>query len=124
MGRLTAAASLTLVALLLMPAATVRAADPVFGTPTIESAFGEGIEVTQPVTLDSAPALVELLVTVGANPPLVTEVPSPGIGDVVLRDTFGSDGHILPNTPVVAQWRITPSAGAAAIERTRGPYRL
>ena len=115
MGRLSLAASLTLVALLLVPAATVRAADPVFGTPTIASTFGEGIELTQPVTLDSAPTLVELLVTVGANPPLVTEVPSPGSGAVVLRDTFGSDGHILPNTPVVAQWRITPTDGAAPV---------
>jgi hypothetical protein len=115
MGRLSLAAALTLLALLLVPAASVRAADPVFGAPTIESRFGEGIVLTQPVTLDGPPALVELLVTVGANPPLVTEVPSPGGGSVVLRDTVGADGHVLPNTPVVARWRITPATGEAPV---------
>jgi hypothetical protein len=113
MGRLMRRASLGalvgLLAVVLVPAAGVRAADPVFGTPTIDAAFGEGVELTQPVRLDEIPFRVELLVTVGTAPPLVIETAPPTTtGEVVLRGTY-AEGHILPNTPVEARWRITPT---------------
>lgn len=111
MGRLmrrgSLAASLALALAVLAPVGAARAADPTFGTPTIDSTFGEGIQLTQPVTVDATPFRVELLLTLGGAPPLVVEVDPPaGTGDLVLRETF-QEGHILPNTPVEARWRIT-----------------
>jgi hypothetical protein len=92
----------------------VRAADPVFGTPTMEATFGEGVVITQPVTLDAAPSRVELLLRTGGDTaPLVLEVPGPaGGGRTTLRHTVSTvEGHILPNTPLQASWRITPGDG-------------
>jgi hypothetical protein len=93
---------------------TVLAADPVFGTPTIDSTFGEGLALTQPVTLDETPARVEVLVTFADASPLVTELPPPtSTGATTLRHqvSVAADGHLLPNTPVSARWRITPEDG-------------
>ncbi len=119
---LTPAVALGLAALaLLTTVSAVRAADPTFGTPTIEATFGEGIEVTQPVTLDEGPRRVELLLTYADAPgPLVVEVLPPSTaGETTLRHTISvaADGHILPNTPIRAAWRITPADG----EPTTGP---
>ena len=102
------------------PAApAVRAADPVFGTPTIDAAFGEGVDLTQPVTLDETPARVEVLLTFADAPgPLVVELPPPTtIGSTTLRHEVdvAADGHILPNTPISAQWRLTPEDGAPVL---------
>jgi hypothetical protein len=90
-------------------ASPVRAAAPEFGRPTIEGTFGEAIVATQPVTLDSVPDLVEVLISTADNPALVTEVdPPPDAGALSLRYTLSSaDGHILPNTPLRVRWRIT-----------------
>jgi hypothetical protein len=115
--RLAPAGALAFAVLAMAAAATpVRAADPTFGTPTIESTFGEGITVSQPVTFDVIPRRVELLLTYADAPgPLVVEVPTPtATGATTLRNTMSvaSDGHILPNTPVRARWRITPEDGA------------
>jgi len=110
---LVAVAALAIVA---GPAAPpVRAADPVFGEPTIDSNFGQGVELTQPVTLDETPARVEVLLTY-ADPDraLVVELPPPtSIGATTLRHALsvGADGHIYPNTPISARWRITPADG-------------
>jgi Peptidase MA superfamily len=98
--------------------ALARAADPVFGTPSIDAIFGRGIDVAQPVRLDGPPARVELLLRYADAPgPLVIEVPAPTSGgDVTLRYSVGeADGHTLPNTPVEARWRITPSDGSEAV---------
>ena len=94
--------------------ATAHAADPVFGTPTIDGTFGEGISLTQPVTLDETPARVEVLLTYADASPLVVELPPPtSTGATTLRHqvSVAADGHILPNTPVAARWRITPEDG-------------
>jgi hypothetical protein len=109
-------AALVGVVILAGPAATpVRAADPVFGTPTLEATFGQGVELTQPVTLDETPARVEVLLTFADAPgPLVVELPPPtSTGAATLRHevSVAADGHILPNTPVSARWRITPEDG-------------
>lgn len=112
-GRVILAAFLA--AALAGPAApAVRAADPVFGTPTIDGTFGERLDLTQPVTLDEIPARVEVLLTFADASPLVVEVPPPtSSGSTTLRHRVDvvADGHILPNTPVSARWRITPVDG-------------
>src|SRR5687768_7194438 len=59
----TLATVAALFALTLLAVAPAHAADPEFGTPTIDATFGEGVEVTQPVTLDETPARVEVLLT-------------------------------------------------------------
>ena len=111
----TAVATVAMLAALAAPAVTtVLAADPVFGTPTIDSTFGEGLELTQPVTLDETPSRVEVLVTFADASPLVTELPPPvSTGATTLRHqvSVAADGHLLPNTPVSARWRITPEDG-------------
>ncbi len=100
----------------IVPSAAL-AADPVFGTPTITSAFGKGIDLTQPVTLDGPMARVEALVTFADAPgPQVIEVDPPTTsGAVTLRDTIDvtGDGHILPNTPLSVRWRLTPVGDSA-----------
>lgn len=131
MGRLTqtarrlrptvAALVLAVVGLLgaLAAPAAVLAADPSFGTPVVEARFGVGIEFEQPVTLDEPVARVELLVTSADDiGPLVIEVPAPGgTGALTLRTTLSVavDGHILPNTPVRASWRLTPADGGPPV---------
>ncbi len=94
----------------------VAAADVAFGTPTATSTFESGVVFTQPITLAAAAVRIELLVTTAdASGPLVVEVPPPnGSGAQTLRSTLDPtvDGHILPNTPMRAQWRVT-AAGAA-----------
>jgi hypothetical protein len=114
------AAALGAVAMLAGPASSVvLAADPVFGKPTIEGKFGDGLQLTQPVTLDGTPTRVEVLITfANANGPLVVEVPPPtASGPVTLRYqvSVAADGHILPNTPLSARWRITPRNGKAVV---------
>jgi hypothetical protein len=89
-------------------AGSVSAATPEFGRPTIDGSFGSEIVATQPVTLDAAPDLVEVLVTTANGPPLVAEARSPAAGSTTLRYSVGGgDGHILPNTPVSVRWRVT-----------------
>ena len=101
----------------------VLAADPVFGTPTISSTFGTGIDLTQPVTLDAPLARVEALVTFAdaAGPHVIEVEPPSTTGAVTLNDTIDvtGDGHLLPNTPLSVRWRLTP-AGAGA-EPVLGP---
>ena len=104
--------------LLVVGAPASLAAQPVFGTPTIDATFGEGISFTQPVTLDGAPARVELLLrTADADGPLVVDLPPPTAGgSATLRHRLSeADGHILPNTPVEARWRITGADGSVTV---------
>lgn len=105
--------AVTVALLALGPVATIaRAADPVFGTPTIDATFGQGIKVEQPVTLDAVPARVELLLRYADDAaPLVFDVPPPASAGAVTLSYTAEDtaGHTLPNTPVEARWRITPA---------------
>jgi hypothetical protein len=128
MGRLSRVRAATALAVMLgslvvlaVPA-LVRAADPTFGTPTMEATFGEGVEFRQPVTLGERPGRVELLVTYAEAPgPEVIDVAAPaGTGPATLRYSLGvaADGHLLPNTPISARWRIVPQGGG---EPTVGP---
>ena len=97
---------------------SVQAAAPTFGTPTIEATFGQGIVITQPVALDEVPARVEVLLTYAdATGPLVVDVPPPtATGSTTLRyEVSLGDGHILPNTPLRAVWRIWSAAGEPVV---------
>ena len=94
----------------------VSAAEPDFGTPTMTSSFEDGLRVTQPVTLTEAPARVELLLRYAdASAPLVIPVELPAREfaaiDELRYTAVEADGHLLPNTPVEARWRITPTGG-------------
>lgn len=93
------------------------AAEPEFGTPEIVASFERGITITQPITLSERPSRVELLLRYADAPaPLVVELPAPSVGSTVLTYTVDpADGHVLPNTPIEARWRITPSDGGAPV---------
>jgi hypothetical protein len=102
--------SLATVASLAANAVTARAAEPDFGTPTIEGSLGAGLEVTQPVTFDAIPDRVELLITYADDPgPRVIELAPPAsTGAVELRHVVAEeDGHLAPNTPIAARVRVT-----------------
>lgn len=97
----------------------VAAADVEFGTPMATSSFGAGVVFTQPVTLATPVERLELLITTAdAIGPLVVEVPEPeGTGARTLRSTLDPavDGHLLPNTPMTARWRVTVVGAAAGV---------
>ncbi len=108
------------IALLAGLAPVATAADPAtFGTPTAKSTFGTGIVFDQPVTVTAPIGRVELLLTIAdAIGPNITEVPNPpGSGSATLTytlDTSGT-GHLIPNTPIVARWRLFPADGSSAV---------
>ena len=81
-----------------------------FGTPTAESSFKTGVLFSQRVTIDKAVDRVELLLTVADSigPTIITVTPPSATGVVTLthRLDFATDGHLTPNTPLVARWRL------------------
>jgi hypothetical protein len=97
-------------------APAVQAAGVSFGTPSASAVFGTGVTFMQPVTVGGPIQRVELLITFPtALGPLVHEIPVPsGSGALTLRGGWSetADGHLMPNTPVLARWRITPTSGA------------
>ena len=104
------------VASVLAATTEVHAATPTFGRPTIDGSFGGAIVARQPLTFDTAPDLVEVVITTADGPPLVAEVTSPGVGSTTLRYALGGDdGHIPPNTPVRVRWRITTDGAATSV---------
>jgi Peptidase MA superfamily len=112
--RAVAAAALLALVVLILPGATVSAATPAtFGTPTASGSLGDDIQFAQPVTLTSPIESAELLLTFADAPgPEVIPIPGAfGTGAVTLtyRLPTSGDAHILPNTPIVAQWRLIPS---------------
>lgn len=102
--------------------ATAADAWATFGTPTATSSFGTGVTFSQPIVLSAAAGRAELLVTFGqAIGPTVIELPPPdGTGKQMLRYTLdpAADGHIAPNTPVAARWRVI---GAGPTDVSIGP---
>lgn len=107
--------------LLLGMVPSVAAAGPVsFGTPTADSTFEKGVVFKQPVTVTGGIDRVELLLTVAdAIGPSVQEVPtSTTPGESTLTYTLDTAGgsHLVPNTPIVARWRVFPTpAGSAPV---------
>ncbi len=96
-----------------VPAA--RAADVTFGTPSASAVFGTGVTFVQPVSSAASIQRAELLITFPtALGPVVHEIAVPaGAGTVTLRGGWSEtvDGHLVPNTPLVARWRVTPAGG-------------
>ena len=120
-GRMTsaparAAIGIVLSAIVLALVPTAARAATTFGTPTAESSFGTGITFRQPITLDGAPARVELLITGdGSSGASVIDITPPaGAGSIVLEHRLNTTGteHVLPNTPFTARWRVTAEIGA------------
>jgi hypothetical protein len=93
------------------------AADTTFGQPTVSSEFGVSIEFAQPATITESPKRAELLLELpGAVGPHVIEVPVAGAGAITLRhELLIAEGHLLPNTPLTAQWRITDPDGTVTL---------
>jgi hypothetical protein len=91
-----------------------------FGTPTATSTFEKGVTFSQPVTVEAPLARVELLVTsADAIGPTVTEQPAPaGNGSTTLTYVLdpSADGHILPNTKMVARWRLVSAADHTVVQ--------
>ena len=110
---LAAGAALGLVIGLAAPAAL--AADVSFGTPSATATFGTGVTFVQPVNVSGTVRQAELLITFPtALGPLVHVAPVPsGTGALTLRGgwSIATDGHLVPNTPLVARWRITSTSG-------------
>lgn len=91
-----------------------------FGIPTAQSSFAGRVTFSQPVTTDREVERVELLLTfANAVGPTVIPVPAPsGSGATTLTHRFDPsvDGHLLPNTPITARWRIIGADGPADVE--------
>jgi hypothetical protein len=91
-----------------------------FGIPTAGSTFKTGVTFSQPVTIDRELRRVELLLgTAGSVGQSVILVPPPaGTGAVTLIHTLDpvADGHIMPNTPLTARWRLVGGDDPSDIE--------
>ena len=114
------------VGVLAAPATAAEFAD--FGTPSATGSFGQDIVFRQPVTVDGPIDHVELLVTFANGPgPTVIPVGRPsGSGSIELTYTLpvADEGHILPNTPIRARWRIAatgPGGAGGALDVVVGP---
>lgn len=114
-GRLVAATAV--VALALVWASPVAAADPVtFGKPSADSTYGQSVQFEQPVDLSSAPDRVELLLRTPSSvgPGVIDVDPPTRAGDQTLHFALElADGHIVPNTTFTAQWRVVDANGKA-----------
>lgn len=109
--------SVVVAAFLALPSATtIRAAQPIFGTPTLTGSFDKDVVATQPITLDGSPDRVEVLATIADAPgPLVDEIVPPAqSGQQTLHYTVTPDvGAFLPNTPIRVRWRVTTDGVAS-----------
>ncbi len=117
MGRLSRRLAVAIVAVVAVAAAVAPAAAAAsfatFGKPTATGSFGQDIVFEQPVTVDRPIGTAELLVTFAdaIGPTVIEATPPTGTGAVDLTYTFklADQGHLLPNTPLTAAWRIAPA---------------
>jgi Peptidase MA superfamily len=92
-----------------------NAASATFGSPSATFDYGTSVTFVQPVNLVAVPSRVEILIDYPrALGPNVIELPPPtSSGSQTLTYVLRlADGHILPNTPLTARWRVT-TVGAA-----------
>ncbi len=115
-----AAFVLTALLVLMSSAAPVMGASrATFGQPSATSSYGQGIQFDQPVDVAADVRRVELLLTVAdAIGPEVVEVDgrlTPG--QKTLSYTLDTSGpsHLIPNTRIVARWRLVGSDGVATL---------
>jgi hypothetical protein len=91
-----------------------------FGTPAATASLTAGVTFTQPVEVDRELERVELLLAFGDAPgQTVILAPFPaGSGAMTLTYTLDpvADGHLLPNTPLSARWRLVGADDPADVE--------
>ncbi len=89
-----------------------------FGTPTVEGSFGQDITFRQPVTIDATVGSRRAAghVRGRARADGRSRYPRRPTGATTLTYTMkiADQGHILPNTPMTASWRLTPHADPSA----------
>jgi hypothetical protein len=82
-----------------------------FGEPTTRTSFEGGVTFQQAVTVTKEIIKVELLIRIADSPAAtIIEQQRPfGTGPRTLTHILNplDDGHLLPNTPLSAQWRLT-----------------
>ncbi len=117
MSRLARAAVAALLVVWLLPA-DAAAASATFETPTAEATFGTGITFTQafesPVPLARVEVLLDFPDSLG---PFVAEAAgatAAGARELTFRWLLGEDGHLVPNTPITARWRLVPADRSVA----------
>jgi hypothetical protein len=100
-------------------AVPVRAAGAVeFGTPEATVTYNEAIEFTIPITTDEPLERVELWLRFpGSIGPFVSILPPPETGPHGLnyRLDLTGDGHIVPNTDIVATWAAYTAGSAEPV---------
>lgn len=108
-GRAVAAALLLALALV----APASAASPTFERPTATAAFGEEIVFSQAFGSPFDLARVEILLdypnSLGAYVVQVAGATAAGSHALVHRHLLADDGHVVPNTPITARWRLVPA---------------
>jgi hypothetical protein len=91
-----------------------------FGTPTATASLTDGVSFSQPVEVDRELGRVELLLGSAGSPgQTVVLVPPPaGSGATTLTYTLDplADGHLLPNTPLTARWRLVDASDPTDVE--------
>lgn len=101
------------------PSATTPPTAATFEAPQATAVFATSVTFEQRIRGLDRPGRAEILLEFqGALGPHVVEVPvpSPSGGVVTLRHVLGlADGHIVPNTPIAARWRITNADGTIEI---------
>jgi hypothetical protein len=98
--------------------AAVAAAAPEWGTPQAESAYGIGVQFSQPVTLPADTARVEMLLeSPGGDGLLVSEVAPGALGQpTTLAFTYDTAAsHAYPNTRFTGRWRVTRADGTVDV---------
>ena len=109
-----------------VPAAAL-AASVTFGQPQATATYDQRIVFTVDVMTDVPLERVELRLQFpqALGPALVDVTPPKGTGPKTLRYTLDltGDGHIVPNTPIVATWAAYTAAGADPILSTPETFR-
>ncbi len=112
MSRLLRAAAAALLVLGLLPGATA-AASPTFETPTATATFGTGITFAQafesPVPLARVEVLLSFPDSLGPFVAGAAGATAAGARELTFRWSLGEDGHLVPNTPITARWRLVPA---------------
>jgi hypothetical protein len=108
-GRALAAALLVAFAVV----APASAASPTFESPTARATFGQEIVITQAFDSPFDLARVEILLDYPDSlGPYVVEVAgatAAGRRDLVYQQSVAGGGHVFPNTPISARWRLVPA---------------
>ena len=108
-GRALVAALLLALALV----APASAASPTFEAPAARATFGQEIVFTQAFHSAFDLARVEILLDYpeGLGPYVVEVAGATAAGrrDLLYQQSVAGDGHVYPNTPITARWRLVPA---------------